>query len=154
MIDVLRLEVDDRDTFSSDDVIGFAMVPIAGAQPGMPKDVWINLQKHPQASVHLQLTLQGSFPMQGGMGMQQPMMQQPYGGMPMQQPMMGMQQPMMQQPMMQQPMMQGYPQQPMMQPMMQQPYGMPMQGAYPPQWGMMSEKERKKWMKHQHKHKY
>ncbi|KAL0490789.1 synaptotagmin [Acrasis kona] len=55
-LDILRLEVDDRDFFTANDVIGFAEVPIAGLMRGVPKDIWVPLIKHPQAQVHLVLT--------------------------------------------------------------------------------------------------
>jgi hypothetical protein len=133
-IDIIRLEVVDRDFFTPDDVIGYADLPIGGLQRGVPRDEWVPLRGHQNSQIHVTLTAldfgmppgamggmyQQQMPMQGNMGMypqqmgypQQPMMQQPMmGGYPNQM----MQQPMMQQPMMggyQQPMGYGYPQYP------------------------------------------
>jgi hypothetical protein len=141
-VDILHVQVSDHDTFSRNDTIGSAEVPIGGGIPGMPRDVWVPLQKHPNASIHLQITLPQNLlgmNVQGGMGMSQ----QPYGvhgGMvPPQQPytMPSQQLYSTQSGMM--PPQQPYampPQQPYAMPP-QQPYAMPPQQPYGVQGGMV-----------------
>jgi hypothetical protein len=137
-LDILRIEVVDKDFFTSDDTIGYADIPIAGLMQGNPRDEWVPLMKHPNAQIHVQLIANdfGGAPgaqmgMQQGygmqQGMQQPMMQQGGYGMPQQG--YGMQQPMMQQGMQG-----GYGMQPQYGGMQQGMQGGYNQG-YPPQQG-------------------
>jgi hypothetical protein len=131
-LDILRIEIDDRDFFSPDDVIGYAELPIAGLIRGAPRDLWVPLQKHPNAQIHIALIAENfgtpggaSYGQQMGFPQQQQQFQQGYGqqmGYPQQQQFQqGFQQ-------------QGYPQQ-QQQGYPQQGYGYPQQGyGYPNQY--------------------